>query len=65
MSNESVTANDILQGHTQATIDRTKNQPVVLVAQDTTFTNLTTEVMSLHILVYSMQRVIKIIGIAP
>lgn len=43
LSNESVTANDILQGHSQATVNRVKGQPVVLVAQDTTFINLATE----------------------
>lgn len=43
LSNESVSANDILQGHSQATIERVKGQQVVLVAQDTTFINLATE----------------------
>jgi len=43
LSNESVTASDILTGHLQATTERVKGQPVVLVAQDTTFINLATE----------------------
>lgn len=43
LSNDSVTAHDILQGHSQATIERVKGQAVVLVAQDTTFINLATE----------------------
>ena len=43
LSNPSVSASDILHGHTQATIDRVKGQSVVLVAQDTTFINLATE----------------------
>jgi len=43
LSNESVSANEILQGHSQATVNRVKDHSVVLVAQDTTFINLATE----------------------
>jgi hypothetical protein len=43
LSNPSVTAHDILRGHAQATVERMKQQPVVLVVQDTTFLNLAKE----------------------
>ena len=43
LSNPSVSALDILKGHTQATVQRVKGQQVVLVAQDTTYINLVTE----------------------
>jgi len=43
LSNPSVSAGDILKGHTQSTLDRIKGEAVVIVAQDTTFINLETE----------------------
>ncbi len=43
LSNPSVSACDILKGHTQSTLSRIKEQAVVIVAQDTTFINLETE----------------------
>ena len=43
LSNNAISANDILQGHSRATVERVKEEPVVLVAQDTTFINLATE----------------------
>lgn len=43
LNNASVNAQDILRGHTAATVARMKQHPVVLVAQDTTFLNLAKE----------------------
>ena len=43
LSNPAVDAKDILRGHTAATLERMKSQPVVLVVQDTTFLNLAKE----------------------
>ena len=43
LDNNKLTLPDILSGHRQATINRIKQQPVVLIAQDTTFLNYGTE----------------------
>lgn len=43
LDNDRVTADAILAGHKAATLDRVKQEPVVLIAQDTTFLNFSTD----------------------